>query len=158
LISTEKHLAYTHGYLELGLLAAARAELTHLPVEAFVTPPVLIVRLEIAMAESVWTEVLEIAPALVQQDSSLERPWTAWAFALRELDRILEAQETLLTGARLITRPSVLVDYNLACYACLLGELTEARRLLASVCARDKSWREVAQGDSDLAAIFKPRG
>jgi Flp pilus assembly protein TadD len=155
-ITLEKHLAYAHGYLALELPAEARAELTHLPVEAFATAPVLAVRLEIAMAESAWAEVIALAPDLVQHDSTQERPWTAWAYALRELQRIPEAQETLLTAARLISHPTVLVDYNLACYACLLGELAEARRLLAAVCARDKSWRAIARDDPDLAALYKP--
>jgi hypothetical protein len=53
-----------------------------------------------------------------------------------------------------------LVDYNLACYACLLGELDDARALLTEVFARDKSWREMAKEDADLAALFpqKPKG
>jgi hypothetical protein len=61
-----------------------------------------------------------------------------------------------LTGARLVP-PSPLVDYNLACYACLLGELDEARRLLASVFAREKSWRAAAREDRDLAALYSAK-
>ncbi len=154
MIAPETHLAYAAGYLELGLRAEARAELAALSPAQLATPPALALRLEIAMADSAWDEVITLAPELVGQDASDERPWIAWAYALREKDRVAEAQETLLAGARLIARPTLVVDYNLACYACLLGELDEARRLLASVVARDKSWRAVAREDPDLAALF----
>lgn len=152
-ISPEKHLAYAIGYLDLGLLAEAQAELAGLSPEFLATVPALTLRMEIAMAQSAWDEVVALAPELIGHDSVLERPWVAWAYALRELERIGEAQETLLAGSRLIARPSLLVHYNLACYACLLGDLDEARRLLAAIYARDKSWREAARDDPDLAAL-----
>lgn len=154
MIPPEKHLSYALGYLQLEMLDEAREELAALPPEFLARPPALSVRLEIAMAEEVWEEVIALAPELVGHDATQERPWVAWAYALRERERIAEAQETLLAGARLIEEPTPLVDYNLACYACLLGELPEARRLLAQVFARDKSWREVAREDPDLAPLY----
>lgn len=153
-ISPEKHLAYAVGYLDLGLVADARAELAELSEDLQATPAAMAVRIEVAMADSAWEEVLPLAEALVGHDAKQERPWVAWAYSLRELDRIAEAQEILLTGSRLIDEPSVLVDYNLACYACLLGELDDARDLLTEVFARDKSWREVAKDDPDLAVLY----
>jgi predicted Zn-dependent protease len=152
-ISPEKRLAYAVGYLSLDLHAEARAELVDLPPEFLATPPALQLRVEIAMAGNAWAEVVDLAPALVAADNTAERPWIAWAYALRELQRIPEAQEILLTGRRLVADPGPIVDYNLACYACLLGELDEARALLASVCARDPAWQEIALADSDLAAL-----
>lgn len=154
MIAPEKHLAYATGYFELALHADARAELALLPAEIFARPPVLALRLEISMAESCWAEVIAIAPELVGHDATDERPWVAWAYALREQERIAEAQETLLAGSRLIADPTPLVAYNLACYACLLGELSEARRLLAAVFKQDKSWRKAAREDPDLAALY----
>ncbi|NDC74641.1 hypothetical protein EBZ70_04980 [bacterium] len=153
MISPEKRLVYAMGYLSLGLQTEARAELVGLPLEFLATPPALQLRVEIAMAGNVWTEVVELAPELVATDNTAERPWIAWAYALRELQRIHEAQEILLIGRRLITDPSPIVDYNLACYACLLGELNEARALLDDVYAREPAWREIAIADSDLDAL-----
>ncbi len=152
-ISPETHLAYAAGYLALNLLAEARAEISALPPEVLALPAALLLRVELAMTDSRWDEVIALAPELVGHDATEERPWIAWAYALRELQRISEAQETLMAGARLIDKPSVLVDYNLACYACLLGELDDARRLLVGVYMRDKSWREAARTDPDLAAL-----
>jgi lipopolysaccharide biosynthesis regulator YciM len=153
-IAPEKHLAYALGFLQLGLHADAHAELAALPPEIAATAPALRVRLELAMAEEEWDRVIALAPDLVALDSAEERPWVAWAYALRELKRINEAQEILLAGVRMIGEPSPLVEYNLACYACLLGELEEAKQLLAHVYARDKSWRAVAREDPDLAALY----
>ena len=153
-ISPETHLSYALGYLQLGLASEAREELSALPPDFLATPPALAVRLEVAMSEETWDEVIQIAPALVGHDATQERPWIAWAYALRERERIAEAQETLLAGARLIKNPSPLVPYNLACYACLLGDIPEATRLLAAVVARDKSWRDIARDDPDLAPLF----
>jgi hypothetical protein len=156
-IPPEKHLAYALGYLQLELADEAREELSALAPEFLATPAALLVRLEIAMAEESWDEVIAIAPDLIGHDAAQERPWVAWAYALRERERIAEAQETLLAGHRLIKDPSPLVTYNLACYACLLGDIPEAGRLLALVFNRDKSWREIARDDPDLAPIFAPK-
>jgi Flp pilus assembly protein TadD len=106
------------------------------------------------MAEGNWTEVVALAPGLAGYNTAEEAPWIAWAYALRELQHIEEARDTLLTGARLISNPSPLVAYNLACYACLLGDLPEARRLLEAVFAQDISWRDVARDDEDLAPLY----
>ncbi len=153
-IPPEKHLSYALGYLQLGLTDEAREELASLAPDFLATPAALSVRLETAMTDETWDEVIALAPELVGHDAEQERPWIAWAYALRERERIAEAQETLLAGARLIKDPSPLVAYNLACYACLLGDLAEASRLLAVVFASDKSWRDVARDDPDLAPIF----
>ena len=47
---------------------------------------------------------------------------------MREKKCIPEARNILLHAERAISEPSPLLDYNLACYFCLLGELDEARR------------------------------
>ncbi len=150
---TATHLAYAAGYLQLGMIPEARAELESLGSEDRASPAASALRLELAMLEEDWAEVIARAPELVACDNTEERPWIAWAYALRELKRIEEARDTLLTGARLIDKPSLLVAYNLACYACLLGDLPEARRLLDGVFAEDDSWRETASEDDDLAAL-----
>jgi len=153
MIPTATHLAFAAGYLQLGMIPEARAELENLGAEDRASPAASASRLELAMLEEDWAEVIACAPELVAHDNTGECPWIAWAYALRELRRIEEARDTLLTGARLIEKPSLLVAYNLACYACLLGGLPEARRLLDGVFAKDDSWRETAREDDDLAAL-----
>ncbi len=157
MIPPEKHLSYALGFLELGLTDEAREEIAALAPEYLSRPDALTVRMEIAMAKETWDEVIALAPELIGHDAAQERPWVAWAYALREQERIAEARETLLAGSRLIKDPTPLVAYNLACYACLLGDIPEASRLLAVVIARDKSWREVAREDPDLAPLLSSK-
>jgi tetratricopeptide (TPR) repeat protein len=153
MITTRKHLDYALGYIELNLLSEARDELALIQEAEHETPDVLGVHLELAMAASKWTRVLALAPQLIALAPALERPWIAWAYALREKQRIAAARDVLLRGERAITEPSALVDYNLACYYCLLGDLPEARRRLKRACAREPDWKTEAATDPDLAAL-----
>lgn len=157
-IPTRKHLGYALGYIELGLFAEAREELDRIPADERQTAPVLAACLELAMAEETWADVVFLAPQVAAADPSNERPWIAWAYALRELQQVAKARDVLLRGAETIAGPSVLVDYNLACYFCLLGDLAEARRRLALVFAREPEWETESQNDPDLAALRAKTG
>ena len=153
MISTRKHLDYTLGYLELNLLAEARAEFALIKAADRETPDVLLVAIELAMASNAWARVIALAPKVTALTPSLERPWVAWAYALREKQRTTEAREVLLRGEKSIEEPSALIDYNLACYFCLLGDLPEARRRLKRACEREPEWKNEARTDPDLAAL-----
>ncbi|MFH1498133.1 MAG: hypothetical protein ABII82_09945 [Verrucomicrobiota bacterium] len=152
-ISAEKRAGYALGYIELGLLEAARAELAAISPDQAGSPGILGARIELAMAGGEWNEVVSLASRAVEADPAGERPWIAWAYALRELQQIRQALEVLLRGELHIAAPGVLVDYNLACYLALLGDLKEARRRLNRVFARDPNWRAEADDDPDLATL-----
>lgn len=153
MISTRKHLDYALGYIGLNLLADAKAELALIAAADRETPDVLVVEIELAMARNAWARVIALAAGITAAVPALERPWIAWAYALREKQRITEARDTLLKGERLIRDPSPLVDYNLACYFCLLGDFREARRRLKRACAREPDWKAEAAADPDLAGL-----
>ena len=76
-----------------------------------------------------------------------------WADTPDLFEVIAEAREVLLQGAAVIEGASVLVDYNLACYDCLLGDREDARRRLARVFKREPGWREQAKDDPDLTEM-----
>lgn len=152
-ISTRKHLDYALGYLELGLLAGARDELAAIPAAEQDGAEVLAVRLELAMASESWTKVIALGSRLSRVTPEHERPWVAWAYALREKQRVAEALKVLSAGEKTIRSPGPLVDYNLACYHALLGDLAEARRRLKRACAREPAWKTEAASDPDLAAL-----
>ena len=153
LISARKHIDYTLGFISLGLGTAAREELAHLSPAELLHVDTLPARLDIAMLEEVWDEVPLLAHQATELDPKEERPWIAWAYALREQQHITAARDVLLRGERAITQPSALVGYNLACYYCLLGDLPEAMRRLKSVFAREPAWKAEAATDPDLAAL-----
>jgi tetratricopeptide (TPR) repeat protein len=152
-ISTRKHLDYALGYLALNLVTEARAELALIKAGDRNAPEVITAHIELAMATSAWARVITLSPRVIATNPELERPWIAWAFALREKQRIEEARDVLLRGEKLITGPSPLVDYNLACYFCLLGDLREALRRLRRAFVRDPAWKIEAATDPDLVAL-----
>jgi Flp pilus assembly protein TadD len=153
MIAPRKRLAYALGYIELSLLREARAELARLTKEERERPEAMAVLLELAMMEDDWPQVIRLAPRVTKVAPAVERPWIAWAYALRELGEIEEARTVLLRGAETIEKPTVLVDYNLACYDCLLGDRDDARRRLARVFKREPGWRAQAAEDPDLKGL-----
>lgn len=153
MISTRKHLDYTLGYIGLNLLDDARRELALIKPADRESPEVLLVQIELAMAKQTWARVVTLSAKTAALIPKIERPWTAWAYALREQQKITEAREVLLNAEKLVTDPSPLVDYNLSCYYCLLGELPEARRRLKRACAREPDWKTEAAADPDLAGL-----
>jgi tetratricopeptide (TPR) repeat protein len=153
LIPTRTHLDYAQGYLGLNLLAEAKAELALIRPEDRATPAVLALHLELAMATGAWTRVIALAKKLSAMRAAGERPWIAWAYALREKQRVAEARDVLLRGESAMEGASALVDYNLACYHALLGDLPEARRRLKRACTRNPDWKSEALADPDLAAL-----
>lgn len=157
MISTRKHLDYAQGYLGLNLLAEARAELAAISPADRAQPEVIALHVEIAMAASSWARVVTLAKKLAAATPSDERPWIAWAYALREKQRVADARDVLLRGESAINEPSPLVDYNLACYHALLGDLAEARRRLKRACSREPSWKTEAAHDPDLAVLHPAR-
>ena len=85
---------------------------------------------DVLMELKVWKRVVRMARTVTAKKPESERAWIAWAYALRELQQIEEAQEVLLRAEKLHGRKSGVLHYNLACYACLLGDQDEAERRL----------------------------
>ena len=82
-----------------------------------------------------------------------DKGWISHAFALRELEQIEEAQAVLLEAEPHLQKACGLLHYNLACYACLLGNKPEAKRRLATAFKMDKVWKQEALDDPDLKAM-----
>ncbi|CAM3062935.1 TPR end-of-group domain-containing protein [Rariglobus hedericola] len=157
MISTRKHLDYALGYIGLNLLTDARAELALITPDDREEPEVLGVEIELAMARHAWSRVITLAAKVTAATPEDERPWIAWAYALREKQAIGDALDILIIAEEAIQNPSPLVDYNLACYHCLLDDLTEARRRLKRAIAREPDWKTEAATDPDLAALHPAR-
>lgn len=153
MIPARKHIDYALGFIALGLGTEAREELEQLTPAELAHGDSLMARLELAMLEEQWDDIPLLAHQATALDACQERPWIAWAYALRELQHIAEARDVLLRGERLIREPSPLVGYNLACYYCLLGDLPEALRRLKEVFAREPEWKTEAAQDPDLAGL-----
>jgi predicted Zn-dependent protease len=155
MISTRRRVEYASGYLELGLTAAAAAELAAIAREDEDQPEVLRVRTEYLMQAREWGRLVEVAADMASRLPDEEAGWISWAYALRELNRVEEARTVLINAEFRHGKTCGVLHYNLACYACLLGERTEAMQRLRRALRLSAEWREAAMDDTDLQPLWQ---
>jgi hypothetical protein len=83
--------------------------------------------------------------------------WVQWAFSLHKLKQTKGAQEVLLSIVHKFPTAAA-IHYILACFACQMGEFSEAKIWLA-VCFKLGGKTEVqreALSDLDLKPLWKP--
>lgn len=153
MISTRRRLEYASGFIELGMLAAAAGELNKIIAADQTLPAVLMVRLDLLMETKDWATMVTLARRLTAVKPDEEKGWIYHAYALREQSRIAEAQTILLQAEPQHGATCGVLHYNLACYACMLGNKLEARRRLELAATLDKSWLKSAMDDPDLASM-----
>jgi Flp pilus assembly protein TadD len=154
IFSTRRHLEYARGYIALGLVNEASEELAAIDLAARKSVEVLRVCIDLHMESRQWARVVEVAQPVCQAMPTDEGAWIAWAYALRELQRVKEAQAVLLRAEPLHGETCGVLHYNLACYACLLGDIQEARRRLAKAGMMDERWKAAVRDDDDLRALW----
>lgn len=147
-----KRLAYAQGYLELGMLEEAAAELDALPTEARAQPPVLALRSVLLQEKQDWRALRLVAAEWVTLQPEETAGWITWAYATRRADSLAAAERILLEAERLHASDPTL-QFNLGCYACQRGDLREARRRVDRAIALDEKFRELAATDPDLAPL-----
>lgn len=157
-ISAPTRLVYAQGYLALGLMREARRELRALPPSERGKLPARKLLLECAMGLKLWSQAVRLARPIAREDGGYENAWISLAYALREMNRVREARQALLAALPHHQFSSGVLQYNLACYECLLGNLPEARRRLARASKLDASWDKAARSDPDLRALFAAPG
>lgn len=153
MIPTRRRLEYASGYLTLGLLKDAAAELAWIKGDAARSAEVLRLKVSLGHHTRRWGQLIEVAAVLAKVAPEDEQGWISWAYALRELGRVAEAQDVLRQAEPLHGESSAVLHYNLACYACLLGDRAEARRRLAMACALDAEFKSSALTDPDFEAM-----
>lgn len=144
------------GYLALGMFEAAWNELEDLPPEFKSTDQVLAIRIGIYQGFEKWTSARILAESLAKHFPENPEWWIQWAYSLRREKSVDEARMVL--GQAAMYHPAhATILYNLACYACVAGDVAPARELLKRVFALDGSLRNMALEDPDLEAIFGAR-
>ena len=142
------------GWLELGDSAEAARELRQLTKAAEKHPDVLELRWRLYALTHQWDAALAIARAVII--TAPERPsgWIHQSYSLHELKRTDEAWEQLLPAASKFPEDTV-IPYNLACYACQLGDLLVARDWLqrAVKLLGKAEIKSMALSDGDLAPL-----
>lgn len=153
-ISTHKRLDYARGYLALGLVNEATLELNNIEEGDLEAIEVRAVRVELHVAAKQWELVLKTAQPLCEISPENEGAWIAWASALRQLQRVKEAEEVLLKAEPLHGGKSAVLHYNLACYACLQGYHMEAEKHLAKACKMDDRLSQQSIDEPDLQGMM----
>ena len=146
------------GWMELGNLAEARAELAQVSASQQEHPDVLELRWAFAAQEAKWEEGLQAAQALLRRAPHNCNGWLHQAYALRRVPGggLQKAWDALLPAASKFPKETM-VHFNLACYACQMGNLEEARHRLkvaARVGGKDKV-KTMALADDDLKPLWE---
>ena len=117
-------LTAAEGWLGLGDINAASAELDNITPELRVHPAVLEVRWQIYAKAKRWEACIEIARTLTEIVPTDVNNWAHLAFSIRQAkDGGLEAAVKILTGAVASFPKNPLICYYLACYTAQQKEL-----------------------------------
>src|SRR6266487_6628754 len=143
------------GWCELGNFAEARAELHRISALNRDHPRVLEEEWRICAAEKDWLPALEVARRLIEVDPESPAGWINQAYSLHEMKLTREARDQLLPVAEKFSSIST-IPYNLACYACQLGGLEEARKWFSKAMElRGKDdIKQLALADDDLRPLW----
>jgi predicted Zn-dependent protease len=148
-------LQAAEGWLDLGLHHDAMAELAELTPEQRGEPVALMLQWRAEAAAGKWEAAVNTANALMEREPDNAFGWIHRSYALHELKRTREALDLLEPALDKFTDEE-LVAYNLACYACQLGELDHAKELMQTALMRGNTAeiRSRALSDSDLAPLW----
>ena len=145
------------GWLQLGNLVEAKAELGQISPALATHGDVLEVKLLIQIEEKNWATSLQTARSLIETQPDRALGWLHQAYALRRLPEggLQAAWDALLPAAERFPKEPIL-PYNLSCYACQLGKLDEARQLLrrAFQIGDKHRMKTMAQADADLQPLW----
>ena len=145
------------GFMDLRMPGRARAELDAIPPPHRESAPYRMLVLRLAMEEQRWADAAGLARGL--RDSQPDDPghWVQWAYAVRRAENI-ESARGILTEARGRFPKVAVIPYNLACYACQLGDLATARECLQQAFKLGPHYRQLALEDSDLEPLWRELG
>src|SRR5262249_1521308 len=142
------HLHAAQGWAGLGCLEDALKELEAIGPHGQLHPQVLQTRWEGCAAGKNWPAALEVAASLIQSAPEEPAGWVNRSYCLHELKRTQEARDNLLRVVGQFENDTTM-RYNLACYECQLGRLTQALIWLEKACALggNRRVRQMAMAD-----------
>jgi tetratricopeptide (TPR) repeat protein len=152
--ANRRRLDASVGWIGLGNLTEAEVEIEQVAPEFRLHADVLEVRWEIDGRRERWESALETAELLVETYPERCSGWLHRSYCLHELGRTLEAWNKLISAFDRFPKEAT-VPYNLACYACQLGNLEQAQSWLekaASIRGR-RAIKSMAVEDQDLVAL-----
>ncbi|MGC3990165.1 MAG: hypothetical protein QM796_10885 [Chthoniobacteraceae bacterium] len=148
-----KYVSAAEGYAELGMYLEADQQLESILPEHRHLPSVLAVRLSIYSGLERWDLAEVVAKSLVLAEPENSQWWISLAYATRRTSSI-EAARAILMSARDHHAGEPIIHYNLACYACQLGDLESAKQFLQAAFKIAPGIRSMALEDEDLASLW----
>jgi Flp pilus assembly protein TadD len=146
------------GWLELGVRDEAAAELDRISPAHQRHPDVLEARWSLLAHANRWDDALVAARDLLAEAPARSSAWLHHAYAMRRAadGGLQKAWGALLPAATKFPNEPI-ICFNLACYACQLGELDEARGWLkrAMKIGRRERIKLMALVDEDLKPLWK---
>jgi tetratricopeptide (TPR) repeat protein len=150
-------LLHAVGWIELGNLTEAKAELAQVRPAFQGHPDMLEVRWQICAEEKQWEEGLRFARALIHAAPDRSSGWLHQAYALRRVrdGGLHQAWEALLPAFEKFPHTEI-IAYNLSCYACQMHETDAARLWLKRALALGPKDRikQRALADTDLEPLW----
>jgi len=151
-----RHLQAAQGWLGLQNWREAKAEIENISSALQSDPDVLQVRWAIHAAAKEWELAAQIAEEFSHSKPDNPFGFVHLAYALHEMKRTEEAQNVLLLVVEKF-RDEFIIRYNLACYACQLGDQEAAWRWLekSKTLTDPDEVKRMALDDPDLEPLRK---
>jgi hypothetical protein len=151
------YLSAAVGWLGLGAPLEAEAELDRINPAHQQHPDVLEVRWLICAELDRWSEGLQVARRLIHAAPERVNGWLHQSYALRRVPdgTVQKAWDALLPVFEKFPKEPI-VPYNLACYACQLGQVDAAKVWLgrAFALADKEPIKQQALADPDLEPLW----
>ena len=150
----KKQLQVAVGYLELGMLLEANAEIENLAPDIKTSSPALGVRMEIYRAAQKWRLMEVVALELWKRHQGEPVYWNDLAWAVRRADSLKAGQKILLNAAERFPSDAM-TQFNLGCYACQLGDIDQAKERVGKAIKLDAKFKMLALDDPDLEPLWE---
>lgn len=145
------------GWLELGCAADALKELEGISEKNRGHPDAMEMRWLIHAQLEDWPAALTVATELTRLAPERASGWLHRAYALRRVPEggLTHAWDALLPAFEKFPKEPF-ISYNLACYACRMGDLTESSKWLqiALSTGKPKVLKRMALDDDDLRELW----
>lgn len=147
-----KALSYANGYRELGMFKDSLEELSRLPEELAARVKTLQMKLAIYFDAKDWQAAECTAKEITLREPDNPGHFANLAFATRRSNSLAEANSILLAAIERFPDEAI-IHFNLACYACIEGDLETAKDRLAKSISLDPAFLDTAKSDEDLIAL-----